>query len=326
MSTIIQQGRFTSGGGVTTLVVRSDVDWVKVINYTVINAATATYGAEFYWQRGMAVNDGTINAFDGAGTGMVMSTAAAGGVDGFTLVDTSTNPLTAQVVTTAATDVVAPVVDTGDTTGLADGSIVRLYTMVGQESLAGYDFEVDTIVNNVSFTISYAMANAPCAAAGAGSYRIVKWDPIFYPRWRFIANITQAASAVITTTVSHGYTVGQIIRFKIPAVFDMVELNGLQGSITAVTAGTFTVDIDTTAFTAFAFALPADVPFSPAIVSPLGEDVSVARNASVDELLDATDNIAYIGMDLGAGNTSPSGNVNDVIYWTAGKSFKVTNQ
>ena len=169
------------------------------------------------------------------------------------------------------------------------------------------------------------MANAPGAAATGGSYRIVKWDPIFYPRWRFIANITQAASAVITTTVSHLFTVGQVVRFTIPAVYDMVELDGLQGSITDITAGTITVDIDTTAFTAFSFALPADVPFSPAIISPIGEDVSVARDAARDELGDSIRNVAYIGIDLGAGNTSPSGNANDVIYWVAGKSFQVTN-
>ena len=326
MSTIIQQGTFTAGGGVTTLVLRNDVDWLKVINYTVINAATASYGAEFYWQRGMTANDGIINAFDGAGTGMVMTTAAAGGVDGFTLVDTSANPLTGPVVVTGATNVVAPVVATGNTTGLADGSIVRLFTMTGQESLAGIDFEVDTIVNNVSFTISYNMANAPGAAATAGTYRIVKWDPIFYPRWRFIANITQAAAAVVTTTVSHGYTVGQKVRFTIPASFDMVQLDKLVGTVTAVTAGTFTVDIDTTAFTAFSFALPADVPFSPAIVSPLGEDVSTARAAAVDELGDATRNTSYLGISLGAGNSSPAGNTNDVIYWIAGKSFDNNNE
>ena len=326
MSTILQQGRFTADGSAETLRIRSDVDWIKVYNYTVIAAATASYGADFYWQRGMADNNGIINAFDGGGTAMVVSAAATGGVDGFRLIDTSSNPLTAAIATVAGTNAAQPVIDTGDTTGLADGSIVRLYTMTGQESLAGYDFELDTIVANTSFRIRYAMANAPGAATTAGTYRTVKWDPIFYPRWRFIANITQAASAVITTTVQHGYTVGQVVRFAIPAVFDMTQLDGLQGTVTAVTASTFTVDVDSTAFTAFSFALPADVPFSPAIVSPLGEDVSAARSAGVDELQGATDNSAYLGVKLGAGNTSPAGNTNDVVYWVAGKSFSVDNE
>jgi len=325
-NTIIQQGRFTADGSNEILRLRSDIDWIEVDNYTVINAATASYGAQFRWQRGMADDDAIINAFDGGGTAMVMSSAAAGGVSGFKLLDTSENSLSDSVVISAATNATQPVVSTGTTTGLATGSIVRLYTMTGQESLASYDFEIDTVVASTSFRIRYAMANAPGAACTGGTYRIVKWDPIYYPRWRYIANVTQANPAVVTTTVSHGFTVGQKIRFKIPSDFDMTELNDLSGTVTAVTASTITTDIDASGFTAFSFALPADVPFSPAIIAPLGEDVSEARSASVSELDDATRNISYLGVELGAGNTSPAGNNNDVIYWRAGKSFSVDNE
>ena len=324
--TIILQGSFVASGNNERVVIRSDADWMSVWNYTVIAAATANFGAYFYWQRGMAANDGIINHFNAAGTEMVLTTAAAGPVGGFTLVDTSGNPLTAAVAITAATNATRPVCNTGNTAGLITGSIVRLYTMTGQQSLAGYDFEIDTVVANTSFRIRYAMANAPGAAATAGSYRIIRWDPIYYPRWRFIANITRAAAAVVTTTVTHGYTVGQVIRFNIPAQFGMIQLDGLAATITAVTASTLTININTAAFAAFAFPLPAAVRFTQATLAPVGEDTAAVLAVPVAALQDAVFNEAILAMDLAAGNTSPAGNANDVLYWTIGKSFRNTNE
>lgn len=319
--TIIQQGTFVSTGITTTLPIRSDLDWMWLYNYNVINAATANYGANFYWQRGMAANDAIINHFDAAGTGMVMTTAAAGPVNGFTLVDSSGVLIDALIATTASTNATQPVVNTANTTGLVTGSIVRLYNVVGQEALGGIDFEVDTIVAGVSFRIRYAMANVPGGAGAAGHYRRLVFDPIYYPRRRYLANITQAANAVVHTTVQHGYTIGQEVRFNIPAKYGMVELDGLTGSILAVTAATITVDINTTAFTAFAFPVAADVPFTPATVTPLGEATqAIVGKVTLD---DATLNTGYIGIELGAGNTSPAGNNLDVLYWVAGKSFNL---
>jgi hypothetical protein len=154
----------------------------------------------------------------------------------------------------------------------------------------------------------------------------VKYDPIFYPRRRFAANITQASSAVVTCTVDHGLTVGQEVRLQVPAAYGMVEMDGLQATITATTASTLTLDVDSSAFTAFAFPLPAAAPFSPALVIPVGMDTGVALSNSVDDLADATENQSIIGVDLIAGNSSPAGNTSDVIEWRAWKAFSVNNE
>jgi len=337
--TIIQQGRFTADGSSKNLSIRSDFDWIKVYNETAIIQAVANLGAEFYFQRGMTNGRGMVNTKLGAVANDPMSLGQIAASSGFTLLDTSGNPLSASVAITAATDVVRPIVSTGSTAGVVAGSIVRLSSMTGQEDLSGYDFAVDTIVTDTSFRLAAALATAPGAAATAGNYRVVNFDPLFYPRHRFITNITQAANAVVTVSVPSGYKVGQEVRVVVPTTsqagtsdFGMVEINGLVGTVTAVddtlATQTVTLDIDSSAFTAFTFptAAKAAVALSKAMLVPVGIDTATAIAQSQDLLSDATDNQGLIGVKLAAGNLAPAGNANDVIYWVAGKSFSVDNQ
>lgn len=321
---IIQQGRFTSDGTTKLLEVRSDADRMTVVNYT--NAgATGDDSVRFVWQRGMTDGTGLREFKSGGGNNLNMTVLAS--PNGFTPIDTSTNPLSAALqIDGGGTNAAQPVMSATDTGALVAGDVVLLTQMVGQESLSGIEYQVDTVVTNTSFRIANAMANAPGAAATDGYFRIVRWDPIFYPRRRFIANITAANPAVVTCTADHGLTVGQKVRLVVPAVYDMVQMDGLAATITAVTASTLTLDIDSSAFTAFSFALPADVPFSPALVVPFGEDTAQALSSSVDILGDAADNQAVIAMNLPAGADAPGGANNDVMYWWAEKADSVDNE
>jgi len=328
-NTVLQQGRFTSDGSNRRLAIRSDVDWIEVYNYTTIGTNQNPGEGYYYkWFRGFAAGDALemVNT-DGAAT-LEMDKLGAGG-GGFTLINDATQPLlSASVATTAATDATQPVVSTANTSGLAVGSVVRLSNTANATSLNGIDFEIDNIVASTSFRVRYAMSRSPGVAGGAGNYRIVNRDPLYYPRRRYIADISQAVQAVITCTVSHGFTVGQAVRFIVPQVNDgtMTEIDGLQGNIVAVTASTITVDIDSSAFTAFNFPRPADYPFTAPQVVPIGEDTATALANSVNILADATENQGILGMELGAGANGPAGENNDVIYWIAGKSFSVDNQ
>jgi hypothetical protein len=63
-----------------------------------------------------------------------------------------------------------------------------------------------------------------------------------------ITGITQAASAVVSSA-AHGLTTGTFVRFD--GVAGMAQMNGLVGKITAAPANTFTVDIDSTLFSAY---------------------------------------------------------------------------
>ena len=167
-------------------------------------------------------------------------------------------------------------------------------------------------------------------AGTTGSWRKINFNPLFYPRRRAITKVTQASSAVVTLSVTHGFKVGQEVRFKVPAAYGMTELDGLKGTITAidttVTSGnTVTVDIDSSAFTAFAFPATAAVPFDAAELIPVGQDTAESLDAGVDILSGATNNTGYIGMKLVGGASNPGGATSDVMYWVAGKSFSVDN-
>jgi hypothetical protein len=65
---------------------------------------------------------------------------------------------------------------------------------------------------------------------------------------RAITGITQAASAVITVG-SHTFVVGDSVY--ISGVVGMTQINGLRGMITAISGTTITVNINSTAFTAY---------------------------------------------------------------------------
>lgn len=323
--TIIQQGRFTSTGVAKTLVIRSDVDWMYVYNFTEATTVTGSRGVSYYWQRGMAANNGFVDIRNAGGTAIDRRSSADLAVPGFTLVDSSVQ-LPGPLVTITNISNVGLVL-TANTTGLSVGTIVRLMNATGAAQLGGQDFTVTAVNPGVSFTVRVPANMVAAAAPGAGAaYRIIAFDPIFYPRRRLISAVTAAASAVVTTTVDHGYLVGQEIRFNGFADSGMIQIEGLSGSITAVTASTFTVDIDSTTFTAFAFPLTGAIPVNVPQAVPLGEDTAVALAAGVDILTDATRNTAFLGMILGTGITSPAGSNNDVIYWRAGKSFSVDNQ
>jgi hypothetical protein len=321
--TIIQQGRFTSAGTAVELQIRSDVDWMRLINYTVAAASqTTAIGVEYFWQRGMAADTGIEYKKSNAANAANLTAALASG--GFTLLDTSTSPVgslnaTITAISTAAT----PVVSNSGTNGLVAGDVVRIINTAGAQQLGGFDFTVgNSTLSSGTFSLDYM---AQLGGAGTtGSWRKIKWDSPFYPRRRFVTKITKASSAVITLSVTHGFTAGQAVRILVPAAYGMTEMNNLIGNITAVntTTNTITVDIDSQAFTTFAFPVTGAVPFTAALVVPVGE---TANGTYANSLDDATVNTSFIGMLLAAGVNSPAGSTSDVIYWTAGKSFSVSN-
>ena len=85
----------------------------------------------------------------------------------------------------------------------------------------------------------------------AGNCFVVE-DPQIQPASRLISAITQANNAQVTTTTDHDYQTGLIIRFYVPKYYGMSELDKVQAEITVTGTDTFTVDINTTKYTAFA--------------------------------------------------------------------------
>ena len=313
---IISSGRFVSTGSNVDLFIRSDLDYLMVYNYTTA-AVAGGLGCQFYWQRGMAAGTGLVYNHTAAVLALELDDLVVGG---FTLFDTSITALGNPVATTASTNVVQPIVSTASTANLATGSVVVLSSIAAQPTLCGIPFEIDTVVANTSFRIRWPLQNVPGAVGGAGFYRQEVTPSQFAPRRRFIVDVNvNGINTDIITSVTHGYTVGELVRFYVPSAANaIVQLNNLQGTVIAVNTATntFTVDIDSSAFTPFVFPGAAASPYTPAHCMAFASPAS--RNLSL--LDDATRNEAAIGIRLPGGAGLPGGSANDVMYWVAGKS------
>lgn len=91
----------------------------------------------------------------------------------------------------------------------------------------------------------------------------------YQPEFFFLSAITQALQAVVTTTEDHDYVIGQTVKFIIPTICGMIQLNNKIGIVQSVTSNTFTVNIDTLEFSPFS-AAPASSP-DQALILPIGD-------------------------------------------------------
>lgn len=321
---IILQGSFVSDGTAKIIRMTCDVDWMRVYNWTqAATQQTTGRGVEFYWQRGMAVDTGLVwKKKDSASDDLKLITMTSGG---FSLYDATGNPIGILHALTSISSASMPIVLVSTTADLKSGDIVRFVQnntlTTDAKQLASIDFSVDLVSTDTSFRLP---SGPQIASATGGYWRKINFEPIFYPRVRYITSISQATQAVVKLTVAHGYTVGQKVRFSVTPAYGMFEINKMVGTIlaidTAVTANTITVDIDTTTFTPFSWPTASYGAFTPATISPDGEN-----GLYPDSYADATRNTAYIGLKLAAGAASPAGSASDLIYWTAGKSYSVDN-
>jgi len=328
-NTVIQQGHFTSDGLDKIINLRSDIDWVEVYNLTNIAGNTQWAGTRWYWQRGMDQDD-ALQFYHGAASQVSYESTSAIGYNGtayrgISLIDSSDKTPGAAIAVAAGTNATRPVYTTADTGILVEGSIVRIQN-TAQLNLNGFDFTVDAVTLDTNFRLRNTLANVPGIVAGAaGTYRYIAPNETVYnmfnPKKRVIANITQANPGVVTTLVNHTFQTGDKVRIKVPEDCDMVELNDQLVTVTRTGDASFTIGIDTSAYTAFVW--PAlGFSFTPAEVIPVGIDS--AYNTAI---ADAVENTGFIGMILGTSDTagialgSPGGTAGDAIKWRAGKSF-----
>ena len=233
---------------------------------------------------------------------------------GFTFVADSGNqtPGTPYAIT-AITAASPAVVSTGTTPSV--GSIVRIYNELGMMQIGGWDFTVSAATAGVSFSIANLPAGAAAlnfAAAGTtGFWELIPFDARFYPVQRLItwmaANAVNPLYTDVVLSVTHGYTVGQLVRIIIPVLsngtgpYGMIGMNGVLATVVAVgtavqgSTNTITLDVSCAGQTAFTFptsavaALGVSVP----MIVPVGE---TARYPYANLLDDATDNKSFTGV------------------------------
>ena len=221
------------------------------------------------------------------------------------------------VVVTAITAASPGVISSASTAGVGD--IVRVYGTTGMLQVGGWDFTLTAVNPGVTQTSQNLIAAGFAAPATAGFIRTIPFLPRMYPVTRRITAITVGVSTVIALNVTHFYTVGQKVRVTVPAGYGMTQMTGLLGTITAIgtaiggCTNTITVDIDSSAFTAFAFPTSANAALGIGIpeVSPVGSAAVVPYGNVFD---DASRNISSTGVIVDAAVLIASKNYSWVAY------------
>ncbi len=260
---------------------------------------------------------------------MLESAFAAG--TGFTYVTLSpvVEPQAANAIT--AITAASPAVVT-QTNTYSENDVVYLYNTTGMLQIAGMPFQIST-VSGSGYTLIGLRAAGFAAPATAGFTRRVSKFNAVEPEFLYITEVTQATQAVVRTSVdpTQHYVVGMKIHFSIPYSFGMTQLNGLTGKIVAVSSAnyTVTVDIDTSAFTAFAFPASTSSPTAQlfATYAPAGASTQVDPITGVQTGYDFSKQAFRSGefvpyIFLSGGAQSPAGAASDVINWMA---FKLEN-
>lgn len=95
---------------------------------------------------------------------------------------------------------------------------------------------------------------------------------MYLPSSTLISGITQAENAVVEVSTINGLSIGQYVRFFIPKLFGMQQINGIAGKIISVDAIgiTVTVDVNTLSMDPFIF-YSGPLNFTPAQLIPFGD-------------------------------------------------------
>ncbi len=338
--TILTAGSFTSTGVGIKIPMPSDPDYFVAINTTASGTTTDYLNVRGEWF-GHLFGAGATPA----GNGIRWRHATSGSTasifmdkysstlnsilyDGFTYVKTS--PVVEAQNANAITAITAasPAVVTQATHGYSEGDILQFYGTTGMLQIAGMNFQISTVTTN-GYTLTGLRAVGLTAGTAGFTRRISKMLAV-EPQYLYITEITKAVQAVVRTSVdpTQYYAVGMKIHFSIPYSFGMYEMNQLTGTIVAMNATnyTMTVDIDSSAFTTFAFPLTTASPTAPlfATLAPAGASTQVDPTTGVQTGYNFQYQPFRTGqftpyIYLGAGLGAPAGQANDIINWIAYK-------
>lgn len=313
---LIQQEIITSDGTNQQVSLPGGADYIRVLNQTEAAAnGTASIDDAYQWEWFSNYASGTclVSYKENAGNTTLIDENTAN-----KMVVRSSYPAPEAAKTGTTITAANPAVCTTSAAhGYSVGDRVRIYNNTAMKQIGGMDFTITAVGSTTTFTLGYLDASGFAAAESAYSVRRLAPELESLPGHRFITNISQAASAVVTMSVAHNYKVGDVVYFNVSSDFGMVEMDGLSGKVTAVAASTITVDIDSSGFTAFAFPASGGVPFSFPVVGLVGKrglyDDWFSSSRSLLDLDPFRDGqfIPYVHLTGGAGNAG--GAANDVI-------------
>lgn len=328
--TIVTQGTFTQPATAVNQIIPlpSGADYFKTVNYTQMGLTGSVCVAGEWFGGGItATNDGLRWRKAGSSAILIDKFSTSTASAGFTYVTAFPAPQAALTGTTItnATPAVASVTNT-----YSEGDTVVIYSSTGALMYSGMTFTISS-VSGSGFTL--LGLNTPGSAATAFQVRRVNQFTPVEPSFLFVTAVTQATQAQVTTSQVHNMVVGQKIEFTIPGSFGMVQLNNFNQPqskppiITAIVDPyNFTINVNTTNYTAFAFPLSSASPTAAlfATVAPAGQAATFNPITNVTTGYNFTvvpfrSGVFVPYMYVPAGAASPGGAANDVIVWQAYK-------
>lgn len=326
--TIIDGGSFTSTGAGVKVLLPSSADMFETTNFTQSIATNPNTVIEGKW---FGAKFGAGQSAAGRGLQVVKTTANLtsqfGAGLGFTYVTES--PVVEAQAANAITAITAasPAVFT-QTNTYSEGDIIRIYGTTGMLQYGGIDIQISSVSGSGYTAIGLRAAGLTAGTAGF-TRRISTFNAVD-PEYMYVTEITKATSAVVRTSIDPTlyYVVGMKVRFSVPASFGMTQIDGLTGTITALSSAnyTMTVDIDSSAFTTFAFPLTSSSPTARlfATIAPAGASTTFNPTTNVYTGYNFSLQPFHSGqfvpyMYLNGGAQSPAGAANDIINWVAYK-------
>ena len=265
--------------GVTALGVAGSLTSTRIVEAVFIPGVTAQGTA-------LIKQNGTV-----AGVVAPLNNGVAA-INGITYIDAANRTLGPAIAVSSFTPGATTVWTTGAAHGFIVGDIVRVYGLTTAPEIGGVAMTVTAVGSTTQFT---TLLNSSNSLTSVGFVRKIGSSALppsslYYPEIRAIAAITQANPMVVTTLVQQNYHVGDVVRFQIPQTpqsgstngYGMGELNStgngvvFEATISAVNnaIGTQTVtfaNVNSTAFTAFAWPGTGFYPISLPVMIPQGE-------------------------------------------------------
>lgn len=343
--TILDGGSFTSTGVGVKIPLPSSADYFKTWNVTQLPLApnpgvvimAEWFGPKFGLGQSAANSGIRYKKTNSTNAMVVDSFSTATASDGFTYV--TTFPVVEAQAANAITGITAanPAVVT-QTNTYSNGDWLRIYSVTGDLTISGGVYQISSVSGSGYTLLGLSNATTNGLAAGtAGFTRRVSRSLAVDPEYLYITNISRATSAVVSTSVdpSFTYVIGMKIHFSVPKSFGMSEIDQLTGTITAVNAVAasgdiaaynLTVNIDSTAFTAFAWPATSLSPNATlfATLSPAGAQTSFFPVTQVQWGYDFSKQPFRTSqftpyMFLAGGAQSPAGANADQINWMSYK-------
>ncbi len=352
--TQITSGSFTSTASTPYfLPLQQHVSYFKLVNATKMASYTSARitNAEWwdYMVNGIAYVDAPTTITGPLNTNAVIRTQLA--QNGFTIFNAA-NPVLGPVISGASFVPGTTTVFTAAAHGFQVGDNVRIYNLPTAPQMGGLLMTVTAVTTNTFTTLfnSSAALTSTFSVQKVGNVNLPN-SALYYPQNRAIASITLANPMVVTTLVQQNYQVGDVVRFQIPTVFGIQQLVSgpsglpLQFTVSAVNnaVGTQTVtfaNVNSSAYTAFAWAVAANYPYGLPIMVPQGEGntnnfvppgpaPSPLPYANQNILGFARQNLGANGILIGAGDGTAAastggliGAAPEVFYWEAHTSLQ----